>query len=412
VPPLADKPVKGEDSTLPDPELNPLSNPLLAANLGRWAEVYFTNPPEKRTQAVSALLKVLETEAATKSAAGSESAASAHEKTNPSTPPEMITERSKGHATLACNTCGHLNDRGKKFCVMCGSSLAGSQEAGVIEDRITEEVQPNNQENIDREEDSTKEFSRENIDAAYDHESTAGMNAADPIIAFGDERRQQPDEARYSRRVIDEDELDLPHFAREPEPVPYRHRLYIGLVIAALLGGLIYLARNRTDVFSGNQESPASRTMPAAPQPAPEASEPASRAAAPLPVEKAETPAPPPAPVPGAQEVPQNAKQMRAQPKPLSANTEIAQNGNSSAETAEAQKYLNQRDGRDAAPWLWKAVAKGNGGATVILADLYLRGDGVPKNCDQGRLLLDIAAKKGAKGAAEQLRNLQAFGCQ
>jgi TPR repeat protein len=57
-------------------------------------------------------------------------------------------------------------------------------------------------------------------------------------------------------------------------------------------------------------------------------------------------------------------------------------------------------------------VGKGNLAATVTLSDLYLRGDGVPKNCDQGHLLLDAAARKGSTGAAERLRHLQAFGCQ
>jgi TPR repeat protein len=84
---------------------------------------------------------------------------------------------------------------------------------------------------------------------------------------------------------------------------------------------------------------------------------------------------------------------------------------------AEAQKYLNanyggSRDPREAIPLLWNAVAKGNGSATLTLSDLYLRGDGVPQNCEQARLLLDIAAKKGIKGAAERLGHLQAFGCR
>ena len=41
---------------LPRAELNPLLNPLLERNLGRWAEVYFTSPPEQREQAVEELL--------------------------------------------------------------------------------------------------------------------------------------------------------------------------------------------------------------------------------------------------------------------------------------------------------------------------------------------------------------------
>jgi TPR repeat protein len=87
-------------------------------------------------------------------------------------------------------------------------------------------------------------------------------------------------------------------------------------------------------------------------------------------------------------------------------------------ELAMAEKYLrgnNQgaaRDNREAAQWLWKAVGKGNLTATITLSDLYLRGDGVPKSCDQARLLLDAAARKGKASAADRLRNLQAFGCQ
>ena len=84
---------------------------------------------------------------------------------------------------------------------------------------------------------------------------------------------------------------------------------------------------------------------------------------------------------------------------------------------AVAQRYLNgangqRRDTAEAAKWLWKSIAKHNGQATLLLADLYLKGNGVPKNCDQARILLDSAARKGISGAGERLRNLPAFGCQ
>jgi hypothetical protein len=88
-----------------------------------------------------------------------------------------------------------------------------------------------------------------------------------------------------------------------------------------------------------------------------------------------------------------------------------------SEELSTAERYLNAgpgtaRDSQQAAAWLWKAVAKKNLTATMLLSDLYLRGDGVTKSCDQARLLLDAAARKGVPGAAERLRNLPAFGCQ
>jgi TPR repeat protein len=82
-----------------------------------------------------------------------------------------------------------------------------------------------------------------------------------------------------------------------------------------------------------------------------------------------------------------------------------------------AEKYLKGGRGTtpnssEAARWLWKAVSKKNLAAMVELSDLYLRGDGVPKSCDQAHLLLDAAARKGETAAAVRLRNLPSFGCQ
>jgi TPR repeat protein len=103
----------------------------------------------------------------------------------------------------------------------------------------------------------------------------------------------------------------------------------------------------------------------------------------------------------------------------VAANSSAAVPGSTGAEElATAEKYLNGgyqggvRDNREAAQWLWKAVGKGNLTATLVLSDLYLRGDGIPKSCDQARLLLNVAARKGKAAAGERLRNLQAFGCQ
>ncbi len=56
-------------------------------------------------------------------------------------------------------------------------------------------------------------------------------------------------------------------------------------------------------------------------------------------------------------------------------------------------------------------MEKGNADATMALADLYLRGYGIPKNCDQARVLLDAAASNGRKDASDRLRHMPAFGC-
>jgi PilZ domain len=60
---------------------------------------------------------------------------------------------------------------------------------------------------------------------------------------------------------------------------------------------------------------------------------------------------------------------------------------------------------------LWSAVESGNVQAALALADLYLRGDGVPANCAQARVLLLVASKKGSAQAVKKLRELDTTGC-
>ena len=73
---------------------------------------------------------------------------------------------------------------------------------------------------------------------------------------------------------------------------------------------------------------------------------------------------------------------------------------------------MGVRDSSEAAKLLWKAVRKQNATAAVLLSGLYLRGDGVPRSCDQARLLLIAAARRGAPQAAQPLRDLESQGCQ
>ena len=105
-------------------------------------------------------------------------------------------------------------------------------------------------------------------------------------------------------------------------------------------------------------------------------------------------------------------KVSSAQPAADSAATAV----DGSQELLLAQHYLEgttgSRDATEAAKWLWKAVGKQNPRALMMLSDLYLRGDGVPRSCDQARLLLKVAAtKKGAPEAVEKLHRLELNGC-
>jgi len=61
---------------------------------------------------------------------------------------------------------------------------------------------------------------------------------------------------------------------------------------------------------------------------------------------------------------------------------------------------------------LWVAVENGDTNAEVQLANHYITGDGIGKNCDQARVLLQAAAKRGNELAAKRLTELASSGCQ
>lgn len=60
---------------------------------------------------------------------------------------------------------------------------------------------------------------------------------------------------------------------------------------------------------------------------------------------------------------------------------------------------------------LWAAVQKGNTTAAVELADRFLRGDGVPVNCEQAHVLLLVASEKNNSDATKKLAELEKTGC-
>lgn len=60
---------------------------------------------------------------------------------------------------------------------------------------------------------------------------------------------------------------------------------------------------------------------------------------------------------------------------------------------------------------LWSSFEAGKMKAAIALADLYARGDGVPVNCEQARILLQVASKKNIAEASEKLQELDKGGC-
>jgi len=391
------RPDKSDASTLPDPELNPLLNPLLAAHMGRWAEVYFTNPPEKRGQAVSELLRELENvppePGSLPVANGSAGGKTHRSESTPSSPATL-------GLVLTCRVCAYNNPAEQRFCGMCAAPLQVSPNARVPQ---VAEAAPN-------------------PGASWCERALGGNfveDAIDPAVrstvasAGGD--------VRGLTWLLPE--KNLPRRGVKSRHSRYRNPLYIGAVLATLLAIVGYMAwrgKEARTSMAAPRSAPASAIPTAQPAPSTPA-RPPSRTGSALPTSTppASTVQNPSQPVAtsGKDQAADSRPAARIIPVPASSSAIAAPRQSGAQELATAEKYLNgtlgvTRDSGEAAQWLWKAVRKRNLEATLVLSDLYLRGDGVPKSCDQARLLLDAAARKGERAAAERLRNLQAFGCQ
>jgi len=379
---------------MPPPETNPLSNPLLRDNLRRWAEVYFGNPPEHREQAIQELLRNLEAERGSNQAGpGNASATSVEESDS---------------GLVRCKVCGHNNARYQRFCGMCGSEALPIDQGTHSElERVSEQTW-----NLDRSpEDAENErghWRSESDSAVY----TQSVPTSNELSLFQDVPQREPD---Y-------DDPDFQYESSSSSSQPYR--FLIGFVLAVMLAGLGYMAWRGTQASKPHQVSPpppavapeAAATAPSEPrQPAPEPAAPTvknppetstARHAEAEGTSGTADDSSPKAPVKRAT-AHRPARARRAQHSP----------GNGTEELSIAERYLSgahgkRRDTKEASKWLWRSVAKHNEHASVLLADLYLRGDGVSKNCDQARMLLYSAARKGISAAGDRLRNLQAFGCQ
>lgn len=390
-----------ESHSLPSAELNPLINPLLAENMGRWAEVYFTTPPESREQAVLELLRGLKADKERREAA-------------------LASELAAQPPLVPCQNCGHDNPPVNKFCGMCGAPTAPEGERE-MEPGLTAPSNGMGHHETREPEGEAQEWSEP-------------PHAAEEYAA----PRHELSLFQAYRETDTDDDYD---YSYEPAPSS-SSRWYIGAVLAVLILGLGYMAWRAMQNAQGSHEIPAPPPA-AAQQPVVEtqaaATKPAITDAAPT--SKSPTDSAPAAPsttaaTPNPATVePAKPAVTKDQPKAETQQPETASSEASAErlqgvskppidgdrfgadELAIAERYLNgtngnRRDTSEAARWLWKSIAKHNGPATLLLADLYLRGDGVTKNCDQARILLDSAARKGIAGAGQRLRNLQAFGCQ
>jgi hypothetical protein len=412
-------------SSLPIAELNPLLNPLLAKNMGRWAEVYFNAVPEKREEAVQGLLRQLVAEeAGARSEAIHEPAGSRNAREIFAEPARegssLSTERhAERSAAVTCPACGHENAIGQRFCGMCGAGLAVQQSADYSSAQRQEALQQETlrQELAFREPDSHNEYARSEYGRREYSEGREELN--EYYRASEDEEKEQ-----HLRRMF---EL-TPSYSDSHSP----YRIVIASAVAIVAVVLVIVAWRSGQVASAvmrlRGETPPATTQQQTPplqssapqdslaaQNANTENSGAANAAAPQSQSAAQSPQEKQAQEKRPEETDTPKKALArdtAQPESAVAKLQpVSAVDNGGEELATAQRYL-QTNRAEAAQWLWKSVAKRNLEATLLLSDLYLRGEGVGKNCDQARILLDAAATRGSKEAGVRLSHMQAFGCQ
>jgi hypothetical protein len=464
--------------------------------MGRWAEVYFTSPPEKREQAVLDLLRELQGDNPTPEIATQSPVSD--EEPPPSAAPVSLTAQTRAQtptetpaALVYCHACGRENPASHRFCGMCGTRVDAERSAADLNitdlhvaDFPVADFQNTGFQSADFQ---SAEVAREGPRSEYppsddrpgndrpgndrpgDDRQVAHLFAEDPApLAQGHPVHNHPAQSYEDGFVPSEDKVSEPAWNRceylparggefsdrdndrdnqtsnlfEPAPPSRPYGLYAGIAVVVVLA-LAYVAWRSLQTPQSShialQAPPAVTTEPAASSPLPTPSKADSPEPVPDPTsERTPDPASPAntqaaIPVNGAADPRQAdsvSNEANAKASPAAASQVVNPTGaidekslqsepvsaNGAQELAMAQRYLNraggqERNSSEAAKWLWKAIAKHNADASLLLSDLYLKGDGVEKNCDQARVLLDAAAGRGIKGAGDRLRHLQAFGC-
>ena len=397
---------------LPNPELNPLLNPTLGKNLGRWAEVYFTSPPEKREEAVEELLRELQGDSSGIPVTADDPTA------------EMsVAPRAESPAyTRVCEKCSQGYTAPQRYCGMCGGALLASDE--FENDPVPGSMPAQN--------------TTETIPLRY--APTASLLGLDEQ-AIETTRPDATDSEDASdirwlrdKRLFSGDESE----GRGASTV----RRFAPALLALLAIAALFYAQWRPKTIARQTAQPTSTATTQERAPAPEAlaspvdtskqsSPMTSQQAAQQVVQPRTPPVEATAPaerslsdsmakkseVAGKNPATQAAAPQPAakSPEPLDAPVATSDFGNGAAELAQAENYLNGKNGaRDtaaAARLLWQAVGKENTSAILLLSNMYLIGEGVPKNCDQARVLLYAAARKHVIQAADKLRDLERSGC-
>jgi len=449
---------------LPNARLNPLLNPLLAKQLGRWAHIYYTASVDKREAAIEKLVCELEAEEA-RLAGGS---------------PGPLLE-SSSQTSVASRVVGPVLITGPaQDLSRLESALAEAPRSGALEIQPQlarfehEAVEAPVPEGLDNEREGAAEtergFGPEGQEPIQGEESAVPGAEAVPeswqelLGGTGgtprDDRRQQtqgretglPSESLpYGDSYVSRDAVAYSQsfdnlLARSeqiqmlpPEGSGWRRPLIV-VGVLAVLGGSLWMIQERRQ-RSGAMEQAQKPQAPAAaagavqPPVTQYSAGPASAAPA-----AGTTPvgAPPAAGAPVAAAPSQQSSLVlpsgtapHETPKVTNGNASTTRvpspqiplptdaNLPSDPDLLAGMRELQgpQRNSAEAARHLWQSVKNQNGSALILLAGLYANGDGVTKDCDQAKILLDAATRQ-SKSHAQFLRvemtraDLRSSGCE
>ena len=377
------------------PELNPLTNPVLEKNLERWAKVYFGTPPAKRDQAVSALLEEIKRESGQVESGMRES-----ERTGSvqSARPYFATDPK--FVRPVCAACQHHNPPGHKFCSRCGQILGRGQTAATGTRNVPEPT------DLPLPSSLSHTFPNSTPNSAPTSVPDSGNNTQ-----WVHEQTFSGRDGSYARRgrgrkyVVGLVVIALAAFAYVRWAPEFRAR--VAPTAASQANPLAPAITRENSSLSGTPVHPETRVPESVVPAAPPAIAPSIKRSSPAVEAHQHTVVPA-----GIQPASQKSPLLAAT---TSSPTLTGQEGGA-PDLRLAQRYLEGsmgvRDSAEAAKLLWKAVGKENATAAILLSDLYRRGDGVARSCDQARLLLVAAAKRGSAQAAQQLRNLELQGCR
>jgi hypothetical protein len=368
-------------------ELNPLTNPVLEKNLGRWAKVYFSTPPANREQAVSNLLEQIKRESGAATA------------TQPGRP--YFATDPKFQRGL-CAICQHHNPPGHKFCSRCGQTLDPGQPASQ-DNQVTAGTSKASQPTSANDIRWVREQTFGGLTDAYAPRKRGwkyAVGAAVIALAGFAYMRWAPD-FRTKISVTGAPQVSAPTAALRPQKASPAE---IPVEAPVKVKDEPIVPAESVTPKSVAAESVAPKSVAVGNvAPLNNEHEAESRSATADARQRTSAPA-------GVQSAAQKSSLVDA------SRQTVADQGGDAPDLRLAQRYLGgsmgARDSTEAAKLLWRAVSKQNATAAVLLSDLYLRGDGVPRSCDQARLLLVAAAKRGSPLAAQQLRSLESQGCR